>query len=69
MSSYRSSGLTPTLALLWKRFQYWRAMRMLSRIVWHKDRAERLFAEANRLMGKSVQAPLPLFPHHDREGR
>lgn len=68
MNTYRSSKPTATLGLLWRRFQYWRAMRKLSRIVWHKDQAERLFAEANRLMGRNVQAPLPLFDR-DREGR
>jgi hypothetical protein len=66
MNTYGSSKPTATLGLLWKRFQYWRAMRKLARIVWHKDQAERLYAEANKLMGRSVQAPLPLF---DRECR
>lgn len=56
------------LGLLWKRFQYWRAMRMYARVVWHKDQAEKLFAEANRLMGRNVQPPMPLFDR-DREGR
>lgn len=68
MNTFRSNRLTATPALLWRRFQYWRAMRKLSRIVWHKDQAERLYAEANRLMGRNVQAPLPLFDH-DRGGR
>lgn len=68
MSIYKSNRLTATPALLWRRFQYWRAMRMLSRVVALKHEAERLFARANKLMGRHIRPPMPLFDH-DSEGR
>ena len=68
MNTYRSNRLTATPALLWRRFQYWRAMRLYGRVVRLRDQAETLFARANRLMGRNVQPPMPLFDR-DREGR
>lgn len=56
------------LGTLWRRFQYWRAMKMFARITWHKDEAERLYATANRLIGRNVQQAMPLFDR-DREDR
>lgn len=54
------------LATLWRRYQHWRAMRMLRRVVRLKDEAERLYATANQLLKRNVRSPLPLF---DREPR
>jgi len=68
MNTYRSNRLTATPALLWRRFQCWRAMRLYGRVVRLRDQAETLFARANRLMGRNVQPPMPLFDR-DREGR
>lgn len=68
MNTYRSKPLGAALGLAWRRFQYWRAMRMYAQVVRLKDRAERLFAKANRLIGRNVQAPMPLFDR-DRDGR
>lgn len=48
--------------------QYWRAMRMYARIARLRDEGERLYAKANRLMGRNVQPPMPLFDNN-REGR
>jgi len=56
------------LTSLWRRFQYWRAMRMYARIARLRDEGERLYAKANRLMGRNVQPPMTLFDNN-REGR
>ena len=69
MNTLRLSGFGKLPARLWKRFQYWRAMRMLSRVVWHKNEAARLYATANRLIGRNVLPPMPLFDHQEIEGR
>ncbi len=66
MNTWRSNALTKTPHGLWRRFQHWRAMRMYARVVWHRREAERLLARANRLIGRNVEPPMPLF---DREGR
>lgn len=61
MNTFKSKPLGAVLGLAWRRFQYWRAMRMYARIVRLRSEAETLYAKANKLMGRNVQAPMPLF--------
>jgi len=61
MSTSQSNAVTKLPALLWRRFQYWRAMRIYRRVAAMKIQVERLYAKANRLIGKNVQPPMPLF--------
>ena len=69
MNTLRLSVLIRMPHGLWRRFQYWRAMRMYARVVWHKREAERLYAKANRLTGRNVAPPMPLFDMVEVEGR
>ena len=55
--------------LLWRRFQHWRAMRMYARVIELAAEAEALTAKADRLIGKNVRAPMPLFDRLDDGGR
>ena len=61
MNTSKSNGLIKLPATLWRRFQYWRGMRIYRRIVLMAQEAERLEAKANRLVGRNVQQPMPLF--------
>lgn len=69
MNTSQSNGLTRMLALQFRRFQHWRAMRMYARISRLKDEAEWLYEKANRLIGRNVQHPMPLFDRDNQEGR
>jgi len=52
MNTNESSGLIGRLARLWTRWQRWRAQRMLSRVVKLRERAEKLFDAAMRLLNR-----------------
>lgn len=77
MSTLKFSELGRLPALLWRKWQVWRAMRIYERVVRIKCRIVELeikqgalFDKANRLIGRNVKPPMPLFDHlDDREGR
>lgn len=54
---------------LWRRFQYWRALRIYARAQAMAREAERLVAIADRLIGENIKPPMPLMDWADREGR
>jgi hypothetical protein len=54
---------------LWRRFQHWRAMRLYARVNAMPEEARRLTARADRMIGKNVKPPMPLFDWRDSEGR
>lgn len=68
MNTARSSRLTATPMRLWRRFNHWRAMRLYARVRRMPHLAAAMTAKADRLIGKNVRPPMPLFDH-DSEGR
>lgn len=68
MNISRSSGLITMPMRLWRRFNHWRAMRIYAQVRRMPHRAAALTAKADRLIGKNVRPPMPLFDR-DREGR
>lgn len=69
MSTWELNALGKTPMRLFRKFQYWRAMRMYRRVVALHREAEALVAEADRLIGQNVKPPMPLFDRLDSEGR
>jgi hypothetical protein len=53
---------------LWRRVQYWRAMRIYARAVRLAVKARWLTRKADRLIGKNVRPPMPLFDRY-QEGK
>lgn len=68
MNISRSSGLITMPMRLWRRFNHWRAMRLYAQVRRMPHRAAAMTAKADRLIGKNVRPPMPLFDH-DSEGR
>lgn len=68
MNTSQSNGLTAMPMRLWRRFNHWRAMRIYAQVRRMPHRAAALTAKADRLIGKNVRPPMPLFDHH-QEGR
>jgi len=62
---WKSSGLGARLATLWRRFQYWRGMRIYVRLQRMELDALELKARADRMIGRNVRPPMPLFDMHD----
>lgn len=69
MNTSQSWTLTKVPMRLWRRFQHWRAMRMYARVHAMARESEALAAKADRLIGKNVKPPMPLFDRLDSEGR
>lgn len=69
MNTYESKEPTKGPMRLWRRFQYWRGMRIYARIARMAVRARLLKAEADKLIGRNVRPPMPLFDRDDSEGR
>jgi len=67
MNTYQSSALIKAPMRLWRRFQLWRAMRIYTRVVLMGEEAIRLAAKADRLIGKNVKPPMPLFDHDEAQ--
>jgi len=61
MNTLRSSALIKAPMRLWREFQHWRAMRIYARVIAMGPEAEALTAKADRLIGKNVKPPMPLF--------
>lgn len=69
MNISQLNGLTRLPMRLWRRFNHWRAMRIYSQVRRMPHRAAELTAKADRLIGKNVRPPMPLFDRDDSEGR
>jgi len=70
MNTLQSNTLGKAPMNLWRRFQCWRAMRIYARVKRMPFLAEHLTAKADRLIGRNVRPPMPLFDGlDDREGR
>lgn len=62
MNTFELKPSTNTLGWLWKRYQVWRAMRMLRRIPVMREEAQAMLAEAQRLLRENTIPPAgPLF--------
>lgn len=69
MNISQSRGLTRLPMRLWRRFNHWRAMRLYARVRRMPEQAAELTAMADRLIGKNVRPPMPLFDRDYSEGR
>lgn len=62
MNIWQLNALTRAPHRLWRRFQYLRAMRIYSRLARWARLTPDLKRKADRLIGKNVRPPMPLFP-------
>lgn len=62
MNTSQSSARIKAPWRLWRRFQYWRGMRIYARIERWAVKAQILRPKADKLIGKNVRPPMPLFP-------
>lgn len=68
MNTSQSSARIKAPWRLWRRFQYWRAMRIYARLARWARKSPALKLKADRLIGKNVEPPMPLWQHADRQG-
>lgn len=69
MNISQLSGLTRLPMRLWRRLNHWRAMRLYAQVRRMPHRAAALTAKADRLIGKNIRPPMPLFDRDVSEGR
>lgn len=65
MNISQLSALTRLPMRLWRRLNHWRAMRLYAQVERMPERAAELTAKADRLIGKNVRSPMPLFDRNN----